>query len=79
MSPCSTLTAEDLAARRFADGDVALRVSAMIWKSSLAFRRASTTAPPWLPVAPVTRMTLDIFDQDLSGCCLDLNVQSCGG
>lgn len=58
----------DLADRRWAEGEVVSRVTARMVKGGweeeeeeLRSRRASITAPPCLPVAPVMRRALDIL------------------
>lgn len=52
----------DLAASRCAEGDAGSRVRARMRKSAPHFRRALTTAPPCLPVAPVTRIARDMVN-----------------
>lgn len=54
--PCTTLILGDLSARFLAALDCGLRVTARISMSASSARRALTTAPPCLPVAPVTRI-----------------------
>ena len=58
-----------LAARRLAAGLSGLRVTARMVAygvgcegSSLCWRRAAMTEPPWVPVAPRTVMILDILE-----------------
>src|SRR5215469_6873755 len=63
-----TLIVGDLASSCFAGPDSGFRVRPRIvnFPRSGEERRASTTASPCLPVAPVARMTLDVSDMDAS-------------
>ena len=60
-------SAEDVTVREYRHGDPLRRVH---WRTSArtgrpAPRRARTTAPPWLPVAPVTSIVIRRFSKPL--------------
>lgn len=60
MLPSTSLILGDFAASFSAEAEAFVRVRARIVKSAFSARRALMTAPPCLPVAPVTRIALDI-------------------
>jgi hypothetical protein len=51
----------------FLDEDCASRVRARISKGALDLRRALTTEPPCLPVAPVMKIALAAMVEDFEG------------
>jgi hypothetical protein len=67
ISPWTSLMLLPLEVSFCAEPPAVLRVTARRVKSGL-LARLSITLPPCLPVAPVTRMALDIVDRG-SGCC----------
>ena len=55
-SPLTRVMLDDLAANRWADGELGSRVTARMGKPALSASKALMSAPPCLPVAPVTRI-----------------------
>jgi len=74
MSPWTSLMLLPLEVSFCAEAPEVLRVTASRVKSGL-LARLSITLPPCLPVAPVTRMALDmiVVDSEVVLSCVDLN------